>query len=107
MFLVAFVCSVTSITSANSFKCGDRTHVELAAVKPARGDKPPTTLLSKKLRCQGFDSRGPKRLIATCRFADGRDVGCALVGQGIVTEVARKQRRYELPSCAFRAALKT
>lgn len=106
MFLVAFACSVATVTSPNSFLCSDHTHVELAAVKAARNDEAASILRAKKLRCQGFDSRGAERLIATCRFADGRDVGCALVSQGVVTEVARKQRRYELPSCAVRAALR-
>ena len=106
MFLVAFACSVATVTSPNSFKCSDRTHVELAAVKPAHGDDAPNILVSKKLRCRGFDSRGGERLIATCRFPDGRDVGCALVSRGVLTEVVRKQRRYELPSCALREALR-
>ena len=105
MFSVAFACSVATITAPNAFTCSDRTHVELAAVKPVHGDAP-SILVSKKLRCQGFDSRGAGRLIATCRFADGRDVGCALVSKGVVTEVARQQRRYELPSCALREALR-
>jgi hypothetical protein len=107
MFLIAFTCAVASVSSANNFRCSDNTRVQLAAVKPIAAEEPPATLLGQKLRCQGFDSNGPGKLIATCRIVGGADVGCLLVDKGLLAEVADKQRKYELPSCAQRAALRS
>ena len=108
MFLIAFTCAVASVSSASTFQCSDRTHVQLAAVRPVMAaGAGPRTLIAQKLRCQGFDSKMPGQLIATCRFVGGKDVGCAMVEQGLAREVAHKQRRYELPTCAERAAIKT
>lgn len=106
MFLVAFTCAVASVSSASNFQCTDRTHVQLAAVKPIAAEATPATLLGQKLQCQGFDSKRPGHLIATCRIVGGRDVGCLLVDKGMLAEVVDKQRKYELPSCAERAALR-
>ncbi len=107
MFLIAFTCAVASVSSASTFQCSDRTQVELAAVRPvAAAAASPQMLVARKLRCQGFDSKGAGQLIATCRFVDGADVGCALVAGGAATEIADKQRRYELPTCAQRVALR-
>ena len=107
MFLIAFTCAVASVSSPSTFQCSDRTQVELAAVRPvAAAGSSPNTLIAQKLRCQGFDSKAAGQLVATCRFVGGKDVGCALVEQGLAREVAHKQRKYELPTCAERAALK-
>jgi hypothetical protein len=106
MFLIAFTCAVASVSSASTFQCSDRTHVQLAAVRPVSpATVNPETLVAQKLRCQGFDSKAAGQLIATCRFVGGQDVGCALVDKGLLTEVANKQKKYELPTCAQRAAL--
>jgi hypothetical protein len=106
MFLIAFTCAVASVSSANNFQCTDRTRVQLAAVKPLAVEESPGMLTGQKLRCQGFDSKGPGHLIASCRFVGGGDVACSLVDRGLLAEVADKQRKYELPSCAQRAALR-
>jgi endonuclease YncB( thermonuclease family) len=107
MFLIAFTCAVASVSSASTFQCSDRTHVQLAAVRPVvAAGAVPETLVAQTLRCQGFDTKGAGQLIATCRFVGGADVGCAMVDKGLATEVAHKQRQYELPSCAQRAALR-
>lgn len=107
MFLISFACSVAAITSPTSFRCGDHTHVQLAAVRPnARGSGLPNTLVAERLRCQGFDSKNAGELIATCRFQSGDDVACNLVTKGIAQEIPGKQRRYELPSCREREMMK-
>ena len=80
--------------------------MQLAAVRPVVATAAnPEALVAQTLRCQGFDTKGAGQLIATCRFVGGADVGCAMVEKGLATEVADKQRRYELPSCAKRAEL--
>ena len=107
MFLIAFTCSVASITSASTFQCSDRVHVQLAAVRPAMAATAgPNPLLAQRLRCQGFDSKTPGQLVATCRFQSGEDVGCSLVSKGLASEDVNKQRKYELPTCGERAALR-
>ncbi|CAM3066797.1 hypothetical protein SPAN111604_02050 [Sphingomonas antarctica] len=104
MFLIAFTCSVAAVTSAGSFQCTDSTRVQLAAVRPVvSASAAPVMLIAQKLRCQGFDSKVPGQLVATCRFQSGEDVGCSLVSQGVAREDANKQQRYDLPTCGERA----
>ncbi len=105
MFLLAFICAVTSVSAPGTFRCSDHTRVQLAAVRPVARGQVSAALVAQTLRCQGFDSKGPGHLIATCRFSSGEDVGCSLVRDGIVAEDLRKQRHYELPTCDERAAL--
>jgi hypothetical protein len=105
MFLIAFTCSVASMTSASAFQCSDRTNVQLAAIRPITSVVAPSnTLIAQRLKCQGFDSKGAGHLIATCRLPTGEDLGCALVNKGLANEVVQKQRQYELPTCRERAA---
>ena len=104
MFLIAFTCSVASMTSASTFQCSDHTNVQLAAVRSiAVAPSPANTLVAQRLQCQGFDSPGAARLVATCRFQSGEDVGCSLVRKGLAREDRPGLRQYKLPTCRERA----
>jgi endonuclease YncB( thermonuclease family) len=54
--------------------------------------------LHRSLTCEPF-GKSYDRVVARCRFADGRDLACTIIAVGAATRWDRYWRGYKLPDC--------
>lgn len=115
MILAAFLCTVASVTDADTFRCVDGTRIRLAGVEanerkggchlpvcpklPHAQAKPiaERLILGKTLRCVQVGT-SYRRIVASCSL--GRlDIRCALIRTGAVVDWVEYSRRYRLGGC--------
>lgn len=120
---IMFVCQVVAVHDGDGpIHCADGTKIRVAGIQapdyenaePCRtrrvgyvcsdrlADRSRAIVsrmvLRQALTCQPV-GQSYSRVVARCRFADGRDLSCAILAAGAATRWDSYWRRYRMPGC--------
>jgi endonuclease YncB( thermonuclease family) len=110
-------CVPAAVTDADTLRCEDGTRIRIAGINAREKDGscirnapcPPMRhgqakpvverlVLGKTLRCQQV-GMSYRRVVASCRLPDGRDLACSIVRTGAADWWPAYVRRYRLGRC--------
>lgn len=114
---LTFLCLVSAIPDADSLTCADGTRIRIAAISALERNGECNSVpscptmrhaqaqpivarmtLGKRLSCVQV-GKSYNRIVARCSFADGHDLGCAIIASGAAVDWPKYRRQYGLPGC--------
>lgn len=123
--LPTITCEMTApayVHDGDTIRCADGTRIRIAGVQapdyedtePCRQHRAEYTCsnaaadrsriiverltINRTLTCQPL-GQSYARVVASCKFADGRDLSCAILKAGAATRWDSYWRRYNMPDC--------
>ena len=111
-----FTCPAPTVTDADTIRCG-AVRIRIAGITALERDGSCNSapdcaampyrearavvqriVYRQRLTCTPL-GRSYRRIVAQCRFDDGRDLGCAIVASGAAVWWPAYRARYRLPPC--------